>query len=759
MADNADATVRDKTPPRNSTLSADSEAGLKSTPLAVGSAIVSEHISTIGLKVKNVRPWIARDVQNFEKCKADTMLQELLARCTGSSQNLSVSEKSKLLETALNAVLPICNVGAVAQEIKGHLTNFCDINAETSTYASFVKAANCALRELSKVNVQGIPAFKVDDKTNILLHVNATKPIYQDHQDKQSERKPDIVIVSHQTALGTKAHETQESQVLTETACKSPRDNFQWTDVRSTLELKRPRKFLTHPPSVYKTDYVVPSPSAQYMEYRKDTSGPAEPTCSTPATGSAQTFHEASNELRPSSQLSRGVKRKRGGNNQDRTEEDDPAKVPAIIQNGLYVAEMFAAHIARQHVISFIVNNDYIYVWVCDRETTIQGAAINFIQDLPRWLVLLLIMQRMGYEQWGLNHVFEPEPGFSGKVMIEDAQIDLELDVKSKERVTHFGIRGRATTVFPVKSEALSGLQRDSHFPNESSELVAKLYWPEETRQSEPDILKEVYKIAQTDPDVRGHVPELVWFHKFKETSTSKIRVALGLKDAERAEQGSRVLYIIVFRKLIPITTLSGEEFIAAWWQVVKCHRALWKGGVLHRDVSPSNLMVYRLRGQYIGVLNDYDLSSFKRDGPRGLERTGTVPFMAADLLTPDGVAGKVEHVYAHDAESLIWVLTWVCLRYEGGNLLSKNRPLEEWLKVDASLCQARKAQFWSIEIRNVCPSTSHAESWDLVNKCFDGIHSIYLPSGYRKLTDESAFQLLLEGPMLEHESRRRTYS
>ncbi|KAG1793255.1 uncharacterized protein HD556DRAFT_1270987 [Suillus plorans] len=462
---------------------------------------------------------------------------------------------------------------------------------------------------------------------------------------------------------------------------------------------------------------------------------------------------------RPSSQLSRGVKRKRGGNNEDRTEEDEPTKIPAIVQNGLYIAEMFAAHIARQHVISFIVNNDYIYIWFCDRETTIQGAAINFVQDLPRWLVLLLIMQRMGYDQWGLNRVFEPEPGFSGKVMIEDAQIDLELDVKSKERVTHFGIRGRATTVFPVKSEALSGLQRDPCFLNESPELVAKLYWPEETRQSEPDILNEVYKIAQTDPDVRGHVPELVWFRKFEETSTSKIRVALGLKDADRAEQGSRVLYIIVFRKLIPITTLSGEEFIAAWWQVVKCHRALWKGGVLHRDVSPSNLMVYRLRGQFMVVLNDYDLSSFKRDGPRGLERTGTVPFMAVNLLSPAAIAGKVEHVYAHDAESLIWVLTWVCLRYEKGMLLSTNRPLEEWLKMDAIRCSKDKAHFWSAKMGDMCPSGSHKTSWKLIMKCFDGIHSIYLPSGYRKLTDESAFQLLLEGAMLEHESRRRTYT
>ncbi|KAG2743768.1 hypothetical protein P692DRAFT_20878691 [Suillus brevipes Sb2] len=91
--------------------------------------------------------------------------------------------------------------------------------------------------------------------------------------------------------------------------------------------------------------------------------------------------------------------------------------------------------------------------------------------------------------------------------MVEDTQIGLKLNVRSDERITHFGIRGCATTVVPVKSKALSGLQRDPRFPSESPELVAKLYWPEETWQSEPNILKEAYKIAQTDPDVRGHVP------------------------------------------------------------------------------------------------------------------------------------------------------------------------------------------------------------------------------------------------------------
>jgi hypothetical protein len=41
---------------------------------------------------------------------------------------------------------------------------------------------------------------------------------------------------------------------------------------------------------------------------------------------------------------------------------------------------------------------------------------------------------------------------------------------------------------------------------------------------------------------------------------------ALGVDDAER---GSRVLCIIVFSKSHPITELSGDQFLRAWWQAV----------------------------------------------------------------------------------------------------------------------------------------------------------------------------------------------
>ncbi|KAG1729554.1 hypothetical protein EDB19DRAFT_1641859, partial [Suillus lakei] len=99
-------------------------------------------------------------------------------------------------------------------------------------------------------------------------------------------------------------------------------------------------------------------------------------------------------------------------------------------------------------------------------------------------------------------------------------------------------------------------------------------------------------------------------------------------------------------------------------------HYALWKHDAHHRDVSPSNLKVHQTSGgRWIGVLNDYDLSS-TNDTPTGNERTGThtrtVPFVAMQLLKPKGIAGEVEHLYRHDAESFIWVLIWVCLQNGG---------------------------------------------------------------------------------------------
>ena len=123
---------------------------------------------------------------------------------------------------------------------------------------------------------------------------------------------------------------------------------------------------------------------------------------------------------------------------------------------------------------------------------------------------------------------------------------------------------------------------------------------------------------------------------------------------------------------------------------------------------------------QVIGVLNDYDSSSMK-DSPTGRERTGTVPFMALDLLFDKAMEGKVEHLYRHDAESFIWVLTWITLQYKDGKLLS-NGPLDDWLEENATRCRNVRSAFLIMTPgpngNGMKPSPSHQSNWKIALSC-----------------------------------------
>lgn len=65
-------------------------------------------------------------------------------------------------------------------------------------------------------------------------------------------------------------------------------------------------------------------------------------------------------------------------------------------------------------------------------------------------------------------------------------------------------------------------------------------------------------------------------------------------------------------------------------------------------------------RGNKLGVLTDWDLATYADRRHNVLERTGTIPFMAIDLL-PESVVSAAEHLYRYGLETLFWVLVWVC--------------------------------------------------------------------------------------------------
>ncbi|KAG0699564.1 hypothetical protein DFH29DRAFT_1001899 [Suillus ampliporus] len=115
------------------------------------------------------------------------------------------------------------------------------------------------------------------------------------------------------------------------------------------------------------------------------------------------------------------------------------------------------------------------------------------------------------------------KPDDLGDAQLGDTElggVDLEIHTSDEERVTHYGLKGRATNMFPVTSEALA-----KKFPKiEEDGMVAKIFWAEEQRTSEPEILSTVFDIVDKEQEiVKGHVPRLLWHCKVK-TPTSTVR-------------------------------------------------------------------------------------------------------------------------------------------------------------------------------------------------------------------------------------------
>jgi hypothetical protein len=213
--------------------------------------------------------------------------------------------------------------------------------------------------------------------------------------------------------------------------------------------------------------------------------------------------------------------------------------------------------------------DDVAYVWWYDREGAIQSHGINFVQDLPHFLVLLLCFERFTSRDWGIIPTFKfadhdndhcllsfpPSPSFSA--------VDVVVNHADKIR-NHFGIVGRATQILPAISHSKD--PQDVSKSLGDMELVVKVYWPEASRVAGGEIIERARQIAKQNDVVNGHIPDLICSHDFDEYSTKEIRTALGI-----VSKGHRLLRVMLFRRLYPITDLTGEKFWKAFWECFCC--------------------------------------------------------------------------------------------------------------------------------------------------------------------------------------------
>ncbi|VDC07971.1 unnamed protein product [Peniophora sp. CBMAI 1063] len=128
--------------------------------------------------------------------------------------------------------------------------------------------------------------------------------------------------------------------------------------------------------------------------------------------------------------------------------------------------------------------------------------------------------------------------------------------------------------------------------------------------------------------------------------------------------------YRILFKDIgRPVSKFqSTQQLVTALSHAVKAHSVAYeKAHVLHRDISPNNILIKR-NGD--GMLIDWDLAllygNLQKDmanrRPRMLWRTGTWAFLSISLLP-----FSKTHELCDDLESFFWVLLYVVLRYRYG--------------------------------------------------------------------------------------------
>ena len=137
--------------------------------------------------------------------------------------------------------------------------------------------------------------------------------------------------------------------------------------------------------------------------------------------------------------------------------------------------------------------------------------------------------------------------------------------------------------------------------------------------------------------------------------------------------------------------------------------------------------------GTIVGVLIDFEPAILSGSQSTNIERTGTMPFMAFDILASIVTDTPQQHLYRHDAESFLWVAIWVCGTYEGG-IERQDAPFNDWTQGDARHCRAYKIEFLTSYDEKVW-SKSHQARVDVLRKM---CYQLYTDDFNRRIaTDE----------------------
>jgi hypothetical protein len=201
------------------------------------------------------------------------------------------------------------------------------------------------------------------------------------------------------------------------------------------------------------------------------------------------------------------------------------------------------------------------------------------VDNLPHFLLLLLILQRFDDAKWGyltecpesrLKVVPGPTKTVATALFVGDNGARTVFHPGDDEVYMGITMLGRGTGVIGGRKEEPPEAPKPGTAEKlrEGNDLVVKIYWPEENRMSEVDILDQAMERGKKIDFIINHIPEVVSHADpvFLCGSTKTIRQFLGLGTG-----GTRRLRIIVFRRLRSIKELKEKDMLTAYLQAFFC--------------------------------------------------------------------------------------------------------------------------------------------------------------------------------------------
>ncbi|KAJ8502363.1 hypothetical protein ONZ45_g11835 [Pleurotus djamor] len=416
-------------------------------------------------------------------------------------------------------------------------------------------------------------------------------------------------------------------------------------------------------------------------------------------------------------QLGANVQESPGGDDQSRAgskrkSSSDEASTPCkrvkitrkTCQSASYALELLSAT-PRRWSTGLVVEGSEVTIKYFDRCGGIVTPPFDFIKEPTKLALVLLAIGTASLTQAGYDSYFVLPDSHSleaGLPPITDGHLILpplgntdadglytgskdpddswsRFAVEEHPLYVYSGLKGRGSIVWSGtwKSKEASTDGGDNKadpvpaVPKDDDALgqIAKLSWPNKDRpRHEPKILEDLFE--KVPSEMHEHFPQLRASVLMTADVAGLPRVhfinqATG-NFKKQFELGIRHFAIMVvdrYRHLWHVDTV--EEFENIYVDLVKGHYYAYRyAGILHRDLSENNVMWKRKNGEALGVLIDWDLASPVDEAANDTGRTGTVIFMAMDILWSYKRCG---HHYHHDLESLFYILIWAMTHYELG--------------------------------------------------------------------------------------------